>query len=95
MAKEASTKGKMVASALRESVQTAASQAVQVRSALRTSVAGMCEDCRAVTAFQAWHSVDMTPSFNWMVDFGDWNLRPAGKRAVIELVTAQIIVPAG
>ena len=28
------------------------------------------------------------------VDFGDWNLIPKGKRAVIELVTAQILVPA-
>ena len=95
MAKETGTKGKPVASTLRESVQPAASQPVQVRSALRSTVAGMCEDCRAMTAFQAWHSIDMTPSFNWMVDFEDWNLVPAGKRAVIELVTAQIIVPAG
>ena len=37
----------------------------------------------------------MTPSFNWSVDFADWNIVPSGKRAVIELVTAQIIVPSG
>ena len=48
-----------------------------------------------MTAFQAWHSLTMTPSFNWLVSFEDWNLIPKGKRAVIELVTAQIIVPAG
>jgi len=30
-----------------------------------------------------------------MVDFADWKLVPKGKRAVIELVTAQIIVPSG
>jgi hypothetical protein len=37
----------------------------------------------------------MTPSFNWLVSFDDWNIVPTGKRAVIELVTAQIIVPDG
>jgi hypothetical protein len=55
----------------------------------------MCEDCRANTAFHAWHSVDLTPSFNVLVSFADWNIVPKGKRAVIELVTAQIIVPSG
>ena len=56
---------------------------------------GMCDDCRATTAFQAWHSVDLTPSFNVSVSFDDWKIVPKGKRAVIELVTAQIIVPEG
>jgi len=95
MAKKDSTQGKSVASALRDAVQPAATQAPQPRSALRSMVVGTCEDCRATTAFQAWHSIDMTPSFNWTVDFADWNLVPTGKRAIIELVTAQIIVPAG
>jgi len=54
---------------------------------------GTCDDCRATTAFQAWHSVDLTPSFNVSVSFDDWKIAPKGKRAVIELVTAQIIVP--
>jgi hypothetical protein len=53
------------------------------------------EDCRAATAFQAWHSVNLTPSFNVTVSFADWKIVPKGKRAVIELVTAQIIVPSG
>ena len=48
-----------------------------------------------MTAFQAWHSIELTPSYNWLVSFDDWNLIPKGKRAVIELVTAQIIVPEG
>jgi hypothetical protein len=30
-----------------------------------------------------------------MVSFADWKIVPKGKRAVIELVTAQIIVPSG
>jgi hypothetical protein len=30
-----------------------------------------------------------------MVSFADWKIIPTGKRAVIELVTAQIIVPPG
>jgi hypothetical protein len=48
-----------------------------------------------MTAFQAWHSVELTPSFNVMVSFADWKIVPKGKRAVIELVTAQVIVPSG
>ena len=32
---------------------------------------------------------------NYFVSFADWNIVPKGKRAVIELVTAQIIVPSG
>ncbi len=35
-----------------------------------------------------------TPSFNWFIDFTSVNIA-AGKRAVIELVTATIRVPAG
>jgi hypothetical protein len=56
---------------------------------------GTCDDCRATTAFQASQSVDLTPSFNVGVSFDDWNIVPKGKRAVIELVTEQIIVPQG
>jgi hypothetical protein len=37
----------------------------------------------------------MAPSFNWEISFDDWKIAPKGKRAVIELVTAQIIVPQG
>ena len=64
-------------------------------SAVRATVVGTCDDCRATTAFQAWHSVDLIPSFNVEVSFADWKIVPKGKRAVIELVTAQIIVPSG
>jgi hypothetical protein len=83
------------ASEVREATRMAVAQSTQSVSAIRTKTAHDCEDCRAMTAFQAWHSRTLTPSFNWMVSFGDWNLIPKGKRAVIELVTAQIIVPAG
>jgi len=41
------------------------------------------------------HSLELTPSFNWIVSFADYGIPPAGKRAVIELVTAQILVPQG
>src|SRR5215211_7941043 len=54
-----------------------------------------CDDCRAQEAFQAWHSKDLVPAFNVAVDFGDWGIPPAGTRAVIELVTAEIVVPHG
>lgn len=82
-------------SATRHEVKKQAAQGGQPRSALRATATGSCDDCRAMTAFQAWHSLELTPSYNWMVSFADWNLIPKGKRAVIELVTAQIIVPEG
>jgi hypothetical protein len=65
------------------------------RSPIRTTAPAACDDCRAVTAFQAWHDLELTPSFNWEVSFADYGIPPVGKRAVIELVTAQILVPAG
>jgi hypothetical protein len=54
-----------------------------------------CADCRAFTAFHAWHDQKLTPSFNWSIDFTTNVNIPSGKRAVIELVTATIIVPTG
>jgi hypothetical protein len=83
-----------VASALREAVRAPVSQPAVAGSLVRTASAGSCDDCRADTAFHAWHSFNLPASFNMFVDFGDWNLIPKGKRAVIELVTAQILVPA-
>jgi hypothetical protein len=65
------------------------------RSTVRTTARGACDDCRAANAFHAWHDLEMTPSFNWELSFGDYGIPPAGKRAVIELVTAQILVPQG
>jgi hypothetical protein len=83
------------ASQVREATRIPVTQSAQPHSTVRTKTTHDCEDCRAMTAFQAWHSLTMTPSFNWLVSFEDWNLIPKGKRAIIELVTAQIIVPAG
>jgi hypothetical protein len=88
-------KDKALASRVRDAVQSRALQAKHPMSAVRATAAGTCDDCRAATAFQAWHSVDLTPSFNVLVSFADWKIVPKGKRAVIELVTAQIIVPSG
>jgi len=84
-----------IASRVREAPDSPSAPGAPPRSAVRTMVTGTCDDCRATNAFQAWHSFDMTPSFNWGVSFEDWNIVPTGKRAVIELVTAQIIVPEG
>ena len=95
MAKESAKPTNSVASRVQETTRSASAPAAQPRSAVRTMVTGTCEDCRATNAFQAWHSIDMTPSFNWLVSFDDWNIVPTGKRAVIELVTAQILVPEG
>ena len=93
MAKQSSEKSRAVP--VRNAVRLPASPSTLPGSAVRTTTAGACEDCRATTAFQAWHSVDMTPSFNWEINFADSKIVPKGKRAVIELVTAQIIVPSG
>jgi hypothetical protein len=60
---------------------------------VREKVEQGCDDCAARMAFQAWHDVELKPSFNVGIDFADWNLIPSGKRAVIELVTAMISVP--
>jgi len=72
-----------------------APQQVVPGSMVRMTAAQTCDDCRAMTAFQAWHDLNLTPSFNWLVSFADYGIPPAGKRAVIELVTAQILVPQG
>jgi hypothetical protein len=93
MAKQDNEKSNAVP--VRKAVRSLASQGTIPRSAVRATTAGVCDDCTATTAFQAWHSVDLTPSFNVMVSFADWKIVPKGKRAVIELVTAQIIVPSG
>jgi hypothetical protein len=93
MAKQSRDKSTVVP--VRNAVQLPASQAALPGSAMRTTTAGACDDCRATTAFQAWHSVNMTPSLNTIVSFADRKIVPKGKRANIELVTAQIIVPSG
>src|SRR5260370_2601728 len=62
---------------------------------IKVHVAQRCEECRVDNAFHAWRDQHLTPSFNWLIDFtGTVNI-PAGKRAVIELVTATVSVPSG
>lgn len=95
MAKEQTTTTKSPATPVRDTVRSPAAQGAQTYSVVRATAMGTCDDCRATTAFQASQSVDLTPSFNVGVSFDDWNIVPKGKRAVIEMVTAQIIVPQG
>src|SRR3954454_22357638 len=74
-----------MASQVRDAVQSHPSRGELPGSTVRTTaVDGACDDCRATTAFQAWHSVDLPPSFNVSVSFADWKIVPRGKRAVIE-----------
>jgi len=81
---------------VRDSIQTPRAQAGPLpQSVVRTTALHRCEDCRATTAFHAWNTVELAPSFNTFVSFANYGIPPAGKRAVIELVTGQIIVPAG
>ena len=95
MARQDAQKGKSNVAPIRSTGQAAAAEEAAPRSMVRTTAKGSCDDCRATTAFQAWHSIDLQPSFNVMISFADWKIIPKGKRAVIELVTAQIIVPSG
>jgi hypothetical protein len=90
-----SDKEKSSAAPVRKAMQSHVSQSAGSRSTVRTTAPATCDDCKATTVFQAWQSVELTPSFNVEVNFADWKIVPKGKRAVIELVTAQIIVPAG
>jgi len=53
-------------------------------------------DCRALSAFHAWREEPLPKSWNMAISFKPaWDIPPAGKRAVIELVTASIYVPQG
>lgn len=53
-------------------------------------------DCRALSAFHAWRDEQLPPSWNVFINFNPaWGIPPAGKRAVIELVTATVLVPSG
>ena len=88
-------KDRFNATPVRRTEQVSSAKKSPKGSAARAKASKTCEDCRATTAFQAWHSADLTPSFNVGVSFADWKIVPKGKRAVIELVTAQIIVPSG
>jgi hypothetical protein len=54
-----------------------------------------CEECGVANAFHAWKEQELTPALNWQIDFSKDVAIPAGKRAVIELVTATIQVPVG
>lgn len=69
--------------------------AMAFASVVKTHIAQPCKECRVDNAFHAWRDQHLTPSFNWAIDFSTWGIPPAGKRAVIELVTASIYVPSG
>ncbi len=62
---------------------------------IKTHAEPRCEECRVDNAFHAWRDQHLTPSFNWAIDLTGMVNIPAGKRAVIELVTATISVPSG
>ncbi len=81
---------------IREFLQGVSQQApLAAQPMVRTHVPRRCSDCRVENAFHAWRDQHLTPSFNWLISFGNWGIPPAGKRAVIELVTATISVPSG
>ena len=80
---------------VRTEVRAKGTPAERVERAAVRLRAGEC-DCRALSAFHAWRDVPMPPSFNVGVDFSQaYGIPPAGKRAVIEQVTATIEVPQG
>ena len=79
----------------RSSVGLSAAREAAAKAKARGKAKPACDDCRATMAFHAWERVDLPPSFNISVSFADWKLIPSGKRAVIELVTAEATVPSG
>lgn len=53
-----------------------------------------CDDCRALTAFHSTREKVLRPAQSTLISFNlNGRLPPAGKRAVIELVTAMIAIP--
>lgn len=83
-------------SAIRETLQEPSQQADLAWSpAIRTHVAQRCTDCRVENAFHAWRNEHLIPAFNVFISFEVWGIPPAGKRAVIEQVTATTSVPNG
>ena len=81
-------------SPIRETVQGASAQdAMASRPLVKIHLPHRCEECRVENAFHAWRSQHLTPSFNWLIDFTATVNIPAGKRAVVELVTTTISVP--
>jgi hypothetical protein len=83
------------AATVRDAVRTSEPQDLQISSAAikrKIPAQHSCDDCRALTAFHAWRDANLPPSFNVGIDFSDWGIPPAGKRAVIELVTATITI---
>ncbi|HKO96521.1 MAG TPA: hypothetical protein VJU86_06005 [Pyrinomonadaceae bacterium] len=80
---------------IRKEVRISDRKKARASKARGPSAAKGCDDCRAATAFHAWRSVTMPPSWNMGVHFSIAGIPAPGKRAVIELVTATITVPAG
>lgn len=80
--------------AVREATANQQQSGAPVKTVVKSSPPD-CQDCKAQTAFHYWKDQPMTPSFNWEIDFTGLVNVPAGKRAVVELVTATIQVPAG
>jgi hypothetical protein len=80
---------------VRQTISHELQGAMPARTFVSSAPAPTCQDCKAETAFQYWWEQVLTPSFNWLIDFTSLVNIPSGKRAVIELVTATIQVPAG
>jgi|GEM_PF-1800273 len=86
-------KSKFELSAIREEFKPAGQEKDLSTSPVLTHYKKRCEDCRVSNAFHAWRSENLPPAFNSTISFANWGIPPAGKRAVIEMVTASIYVP--
>jgi len=71
------------------------SRATQATSRQPRPAAALRGNCREQSAFQYWQDETLAPCSDAVLDFSDLVSIPAGKRAVIELVTGTIQVPAG
>jgi hypothetical protein len=67
-----------------EKIRPTLKRTFAARKLVRPKVSPECKEPCVMSAFQAWHDANLTPAWNYMLSF----TLPAGKRLVIELVTA-------
>ncbi|MGH8244405.1 MAG: hypothetical protein ACRETY_13790 [Steroidobacteraceae bacterium] len=86
---------KWVSSPVGEILQGISREAPKTAAPVRKRVRRRCKDCRVDNAFHAYVFQHLVAAGSGTVSFSKWNIPPPGKRAVIELVTARIVVPSG
>jgi hypothetical protein len=86
---------KWVRSPVGEILQGISRESAKGAAQIRKRARRRCKDCRVDNAFQAYVFKHLAPAGSYNLSFANWGIPPTGKRAVIELVTARILVPSG